>query len=282
MRIVAVFQNVAQVGRLEGLAGRFGLFPKGEPLLAAAGGREGLFDRVVDGVKDVVFPGKADFGLGGVDVDVHKLGRHLEHQNAAGELALHGGALEGGLHPGHHGAVVDGAAVDVKILHAAAGPAAAGRGDQPVDGVQTLPAGHFEQVAAELTAEHRVGGAAQLPVAGGDILGLALPDELEADLGVAEGLPGDHVGHKGALAGVLFQELHPGGGIEEEVPHPDGGAHRPGSRLGGLLFPAFVAVEDGAVAALGAGQQLHPGDAGDGSQRLPPEAEGVDGGQVVL
>ena len=217
-----------------------------------------------------------------MDVDVHQLGGHFQHQDAAGELALHGGALEGGLHPGHHGAVADIAAIDVKILHTAAGPAALGRGDEPPQAVQPAGAVHLDQIAAELPAQHRIGRAPQIPVAGGDILELALPHKTEADLGVAQSQAVDHVGHKGALAGVLFQEFHPGGGIEKEVPHPDGGAHGPGAGFGGVLLPALVAVEGGKLAGAGAGQQLDPGHAGDGGQRLAPEAQRVDGRQVYL
>ena len=33
---------------------------------------------------------------------------------------------------------------------------------------------------------------------------------------------------------------------------------------------------------LSAGEQFHPGDGGDGRQRLPPEAQGADGLQVVF
>src|SRR5699024_6081943 len=194
----------------------------------------------------------------------------------------HGGALESHLHPGHHGAVVDVPPVDVEKFHAAACPAAFGRGDEAPQAVGAAGAVYLDQVAAELPAEHRIGRAAQLPVPGGDVLDLALPDELEADLGVAEGQPAHHLRHIGALGGVPLEELHPGGGVEKEVPHPDGGAHGAGGGLGGIFLPALVSVEGGELACLGAGQQLHSGHAGDGGQRLSPEPQGVDGVQVRL
>ena len=90
------------------------------------------------------------------------------------------------------------------------------------------------------------------------------------------------VGHEGALAGILFEELHPGGRVEEEVPDADGGTDAPGTRFDGLLFPALDAVEGGALVGLGTGEQLDPGHAGDGGQRLAPKAQRVDAVEVVF
>ena len=102
----------------------------GESALPAAGGSEGVAHRTVDRIKDVALPGKADLGLGGVYVDVHQLGGQREHEDAAGELALHQGTLVGVFHGGHHGAVFDVAAVDIERLRAAGGTAGTGRRDQ--------------------------------------------------------------------------------------------------------------------------------------------------------
>ena len=87
---------------------------------------------------------------------------------------------------------------------------------------------------------------------------------------------GDRIGHEGALAGILFQKLHPGGGVIEEVPHPDGSADAAGTRLDGGSITALDAVDRGAFVRLGAGQHLHPRHAGNGSQCLAAETEGMD------
>ena len=217
-----------------------------------------------------------------MDVHVHHRRRQIQHQQAAGEFALHLGTFERSFHGGHHGAVADVAPIDVEILHTAAGAAASGGSDQAADPVHPFRAVHRHQVPAELTSQHGIGRAAHISVPGGDILGLALPHEFEADLRIAEGQPGDHIRHKGTLARILFEEFHSGGGVVEQIPHPDGGAHSPGGRLGRLLLPALVAVEGGKLAGLGPGQQLHPGDAGNGGQCFAPEAQGVDVVQVLL
>ena len=249
--------------------------------LAAAGGGQRGAHRAVDRVEHVALAGKADLGLGGVDVDVHQLGGHGQHQHAAGELALHQRALVGGLQRGHHGAVFDIAAVDVEILRPAGGPAGPRRGDQagqPVDAVAAL---HRQQVAGKLPPHRRVHCAEQPAVAGGDKLQLAFPLKPEGDLRVGKRRVQHHIRHKGALAGVLFQKFHAGGGVVEQVVDGDGGAHRAGARLHALGLAAGNAVKAGVLVRLGAGQHLHLGHAGNGGQRLAPKAQRVDAGQVV-
>ena len=142
---------------------------KGKSPFPGAGLCQRQLDRVVNDIEYVVFPGKAGFDLCRVDIDVHKVGGHFQQQDAARELALHGRALEGHFHARHDGAVAHIAAIDVEMLHTAAGAAALGRGDQAGDPVQPFLGVHFDEVAAEFTPQHRVGGAAQLAVAGGDI-----------------------------------------------------------------------------------------------------------------
>ena len=167
------------------------------------------------------------------------------------------------------------------MLHTAAGAAALGRGDQTGDPVQPFLRAHLDEVAAELPPQHRVGGAAQLAIAGGDILQLAFPDEFDADLRVAERHVPYVICHKGALAGVLFEELHASGGVVEQILHPDGGAHSAGGRLPALLLTAGDAVAGGKLVHLGAGEQLYPRHAGDGSQCFTPEAQRMDAVQVI-
>ena len=236
---------------------------------------------MINDIEHVVFPGKASFDLCRVDIDVHKVCGHFQQQDAARELALHGRALKGHFHTRHDGAVAHIAAVDVEMLHTAAGAAAFGRGDQTTDPVQPFLGVHLDEVAAELPAKHRIGGAAQLTIAGGDILQLALPDEFDADLRVAECDMTYVICHKGALAGVLFEELHAGGGVVEQVLHPDGGAHGAGGRLPALLLAAGDAVAGGKLVHFGAGEQLYPRHAGNGSQCFAAEAQRMDAVQVV-
>ena len=216
-----------------------------------------------------------------MDIDVHKVGGHFQQQDAARELALHGRTLKGHFHARHDGAVAHIAAIDVEMLHTAAGAAALGRGDQTGDPVQSFLGVHLDEVAAELPSQYRIGGAAQLTIAGGDVLQLAFPDEFDADLRVAERHMTHVICHKGSLAGVLFEELHAGGGIVEQVLHPDGGAHSTGGRLPALLLAAGDAVAGGKLVHLGAGEQLYPRYAGNRGQCLAAEAQCMDAVQVI-
>ena len=254
---------------------------KGEAAFPGARLCQRQLDRMVNDIEHVIFPGKAGFDLCRVDIDVHKVGGHFQQQDAARELALHGRTLKGHFHARHDGAVAHIAAVDVEMLHTAAGAAALGWGDQAGNPVQPFLGVHLDKVTAELPPQHRVGGAAQLTIAGGDVLQLAFPDEFDADLRVAERHVPYVICHKGALAGVLFEELHAGGGVVEQILHPDGGAHSTGGRLPALLLAAGDAVAGGKLVRLGAGEQLYPRYAGNGSQCLTPEPQRMDAVQVI-
>ena len=90
------------------------------------------------------------------------------------------------------------------------------------------------------------------------------------------------VGHESTLAGILFEEFHPGRSIEKEVTDPDGGADASRTRLDGLLFPALDPVEGSALVGLGAGEHFDAGHAGDRGQRFAAEAQRVNTGEVVF
>ena len=212
---------------------------KGELPFAGAGLRQCQLDGMVHQIENIVLVGEAHLGFGRVNIDIHKVGRHLKKQNSSRELALHRSAFERHLHARHHGAVADVAAVDVEILHTPAGAAALGLGDETMDPVGPLGVVHLHKTPGKLPPQHRIGCAPQGTIAGRNVLQFSLPDKLEADFRMAECHMADNVGHKGALAGILFEELHPGGRVVEEIPHPDGGARASGTRLDGLLFPAL-------------------------------------------
>ena len=255
---------------------------EGELTLSCSGLRQRKLDRVIDQIENIVLVGKADFGFCRMNVDIHKVGRHLEKQDSSRELALHGGAFEGHLHTGHHGAVADIAAIDIEVLHTPAGTAALGLGDKTVDPVRSLGVVQFDKAAREFPAKNGVSGSSEGAIAGRDILEFALPDKFEADFGMTEGDVTDDVRHKGSLAGIFFQELHPGRRVVEEVAHPNRGADAARARLDGLLFPTLDAVAGSAVVVFGTGQDFDTGNAGNGRQCFAAETEGVDMVQVIL
>ena len=93
---------------------------------------------------------------------------------------------------------------------------------------------------------------------------------------------GHDIRHKGTLAGILFEELHPGRSVVEQILHPDGSAHAACTGLQRIILAALDAVDEGALVVLSTGQYFYPRHAGNGSQRLSTEAQGVDMIQIIL
>ena len=203
-------------------------------------------------------------------------------QHAGGELAHHDGALVGLLQGGHGGAAADVPAVDEEVLHGAVGPAGGGRADKALHLYMAQLVVDGNEGGGELPAVDGVNGGGELAVPRGVELLLAVPEEPEGNLRVGQGQLIQNARHGVALGGVLFEELHAGGGVVEQIPHQNGGALGAAGVLQGGLLGAAAGVAHPCHRAGGAGEQLHVGHGGDGGQRLPAEAQGGDGVQVVL
>ena len=232
-------------------------------------------------IKDIALSCKANLRLGGVYVDIHQVGGHRQHQHAAGELALHNGTLVGVFERCHHRAVFDIASVHKKVLCAAAGTAGTRRRDKPRHTVQFVPAVHVQQIAGKFPPQHRVHGAAQAAVTGGDKLLLAVLGKAETDFRVGERRVQHGFGNKGPLAGILFEELHPRRGVVKQVVDRNGRTYAARARLDALFFPAGNAVNTGKLVVFGAGHDLHTRHACNGSQCLPAKAQRVDMPQII-
>ena len=256
-----------------------GLHLEGRP--GAVGLQSGL-DGIVHRVKDLLVAAELDLLLGGVYVDIHRVEPGGQVEDAAGKFAHHLLIGVGLLQGGHHGAAFHIPAVDEEVLVAPGAPAAGGQGDK-AGHRHILPRTlHRREAKGHVTAQHGVEGRLHLPVAGGEQLLLAVPEELDAHLRVGQGHPLHHGEAGRPLGGVLFQELEPGGGVVEQVAH-----HHCGALGAAGLFPvhhrAPLQGEGGPQILLRrAGEQLDAGDGGDGRQSLPPEAQGADGLQIVL
>ena len=169
--------------------------------------------------------------------------------------------------------------VDEKGLHTPAGPGIRGLCDiacQAVIFPTALHGNHFGKVPAVNAVDRGLKPA----VARGCQNLLSVPEELERHLRMGQCLHFHSGSDPGALHGVGFHELHPGGGVEEQVPNDDGGAvGAPGlaltENLPGLQVKAGAGERPG-----GFGQQIDAADGGNGGQSFPPEAHGADGCQV--
>ena len=166
------------------------------------------------------------------------------------------------------------------MLRAARTAAGARRRDEAGDFVRAALPRRVEQVAGKLAPKHGVRGAAQAAVAGGDELLLAFAHKAEGDFRVGQRRMGDSVGDKVAFADVLFQKLHAGGGVVEQIADRDGRTAPARARLQPLRHAARDAVAQREFIGVALGQQFDARHAGDGGQRLAAEAQRVDVGQV--
>ena len=83
---------------------------------------------------------------------------------------------------------------------------------------------------------------------------------------MAQGQMLHHAGHRRTLGAVLLHELHPGGGVVEEIPDADGGALRAAGRLRLAGLAALQMERRAHLRTGGAGKDIHTADGGDGGQ----------------
>ena len=243
---------------------------------------QGGEDGVVHGGKDRPLAAELYLGLGGVDVHVHGVELGPQMEDAPGEFAHHPLVLIGLLHGGHHQGGFYLTAIDKEELPVPAVPAAGGHGDKAGHGHILAGGLDLPEAQGQLPAQHGVGGAFQLAVPGGKQLLLAVPDEFYRDLRVGQRHPLDHGKDGGALGGVFFHEFQPGGGVEKQVPDHHGGAQGTARLLHRSRHASLQRQGGPQVRLRRPGKHLNAGDGGDGGKRLPPEAQGSDGLQVVF
>ncbi len=245
-------------------------------------GLQGRLHGVIHRVKHLFLAAELDLLLGGVDVHVHGVELGLEVQDAAGELAHHLLVGVGLLQGGHHGAALHIPAVDKEVLIPPGAPAAGGQGHKTGDRHILPGALHRGEAQGQIPAQHSVQGGLELAIAGGEQVLLAVPKEFDAHLRVGQGQPLHHGEAGRPLGGVLLHEFKAGRGVVKQVLHHHGGALGAARLLPVHQYPTLQR-EGGPQGGIGgAGEQLHPGDGGDGGQRFPPEPQGADGLQVVL
>ena len=215
-----------------------------------------------------------------MDIHIHRIGRKGQVQYTGGKFAHHDLIAVGFLQCGDQQLGLDRAVVDKKGLQRAAGPGIGGKRHEAGQAV-ALPAAvqgnHFGAVPAIDTVDGGLQGAVSR---GGQDL-LAVPDKLEGHLRVGKGLQLDGGSHPAPFHGVGFHKFHPGRGVEEQIPHQNGGAVR-ASGFGLLQNLPGLQCQTGAhQTAGGFGHQTDPADGGNGGQSFAPEAHGSDNAQIL-
>ena len=192
---------------------------------------------------------------------------------------LDAGAAVGVVHRVQDGAVLHRAAIDEQVLRAAGRAVGGQRGGQPG---QTNPGrllAHLDQPRPiPVDLEEPVGEARHRRVVEEAARTASQP---EAHLGAREGELRQRARDVPGLGTVRLQELAPGRNVVEEIADLDGGALRQ-SGLGHPRLRAAVDADlDAARRAAGAGAQPQVRHRRDARQRLAPEAERGDGGEIA-
>ena len=233
-------------------------------------------------VKDPALIGKLYLGLGRVDVYIHAAQAQIQVQDAGriapGEQGVFVSLLQSGLQQ----LGLDETAVAEEILGGPVAPPRGGGGHEAGDLHPLVLAPAGQQGGGQLPAQQGVGAGVLPPVAGGEELLAAVPDQAHGDLRPSQGAAqrGLHAG--GGFAPVGFQELEPGGGVVKQIPHDHGGTLRAAHRSHLVDLPGGEGHQGALVVAPAAGAQLDVGHGGDGGQSLTPEAHGADGLQPPL
>ena len=240
-------------GLEEVLPGKHHLLHAPGDLHRASPGAQAVQHRVVDRVKDLLFPGKLHRGLGGVDVHIHRRHRQRDRQDAPGKFPLHDLVAVALLQCRRQELRLDKPAVDKEHLHGPGAPALEGHGNIALHRHLSAPALHGQQTPGKLPAQSGVDRGLQLPVAGGvERLGAVL-DQLKGNVRMGHGQMLQKPRHGGSLGAVLLHEFEPRRRIVKEVPHRHGGALR---RAGLLHRSRHATLQMEGRAALGA---LWPG-----------------------
>ncbi len=245
-------------------------------------GGDGVPGGVVDRVEHRAFVGKAHLGLGGMHVHVHHFEGQFDIQDTGRELADHDGVFVGALQGSRRSHALHEPAVQEEELHGAVRTAGRGLRDEAGDFHAVQFIGCLEQGFRKVLAEDGVDGGLEVPVAGGDQHLLVVPDEPDGYLRMGQGDAVHDACNTVALRHVLFQELHAGRSVVEQVPDHDGGAFgAAGIGQKDFLGP-FDFIKGADLVLRRAGHDVHAGDRGNGGQGLSPEPEGPDAVEVFL
>ena len=213
-------------------------------------------------------------------VHIHRLGRNVQLKHAGRKLACHHRAAARLFQRRRSGLAFHIAAVDKKILHAAAGA----RGLRPThkalhrDAAHAVrhrhqPGGKF----APVNCKHR---RPELTVARCAQRFAAVAHKPHRHLRVRQRKFIEHICDCIALRHIFFEELHARGRVIEQIPHQ----HRGAAGAARILNERFVAAVDAIMRAgqlrLRAREQLHPRHGANGSQRFAAKAQRADGAQV--
>ena len=225
---------------------------------------------------------KANFGFGGMDVDVHGLGRQAQVYHRRGVPAP-------GQEPGidlaqnrpqdtvdHH------PAVHQEDLEAGAGQGEIRRTHETRHLPGPLGKRQGEHMGREFRAPDRGHPFHQRRGSRGRQHGPGRGGQGKVDLGVAQGQVAQRAQDLGLFGFRTLQKFLPGRGVEKEFRHLHLGAGRRRRRRGFDDLPGASHHLKAPRGPRGAADEAEPAHRGDGGQGLPPKTQAGDGQQVGL
>ncbi len=225
---------------------------------------------------------EADLVLGGMHVDIHLVEGQLQKQGGQGKLAFHQPAAEAFEQRVLDHPVAHPPAVDEKEGAPRGAARQAHRRQVAAQAQRSAFAAHGRQLLGFERAEHigRPHGSVGGP---GPLLDrLAVVDQFDMHLGIAQGHAGHMVGDVSHLGARGFEKLAARRGVEKEAFDPHQGALC-GAGFGHLDDLAALEMHRHPhLAVPGPGRQGQMGNGRDAGQGLAPEPQGTDGSQILV
>ena len=238
------------------------------------------FYAVIYGAEHVPLRCELNFGLGGVHVNVGKLGRKVDKQNATGVFTVGDIRTEGFLQRRLNGFAFYVSAVNEGVLHISASSCTVGGGNKAVGANAFVGVIYLGKGFGKLSAEYRIDSVIQLSVAACRKLSLAVGNNGKGYIGVGKGKLFCHCNAGCPLGAVFFKEFLPCGGVIKYIPHRNGGAvgtariyHNHTVLVGGKAGAHFL------LAVLGNYIKLR--NRPDSRQSLAAEAKGTNSVNIV-
>ena len=230
-------------------------------------------------VKHSLFRQKFYLGFGWMHVDIHRSGGQRQMQHTGGEFSHHNLVAVSFFQCGNQQFGFDRAVVDKESLQIPAGTGVCGFGDVTGQMVAFPAAVHADHPGA-VPAVYAVHCRLQTTVSRGGQNLLSVPEKLEGNFRMGQRLQLHGGSHPSAFHSVGFHELHPGGGVVEQIPDDDGGAFRAANFRFFQNLPRFQVQAGAGNGTGGFGHQVNPANGCNGRQGFSPEAHGTDGSQI--
>ena len=214
-----------------------------------------------------------------MNIHIHGVGGQIQMQNTGGEFACHDLIPVCFFQSGHQKLRFHRTAIDEEGLQISTGPGVCRTGDKTGERIAFPTAVYLGHLGA-FSAINAVDCGLQTAGAWSGENLFPVPQHGKGYIGMGQCLHLDSSGDFAALHGVRLHELHPGGGVVEQIPDDDGGAFG-AAGIASFYNGAGLQSQTGAGnSAGGFGHKINAADGSDSSQSFTTETAGRNSGQV--